>query len=41
MAITSHAMQDLEAMRQGRWSSRLPARYVHNESASAALAYLC
>ena len=29
-------------MRQGRWvSSRMPARYVRNESASAALAYLC
>ena len=28
-------------MRQGRWvSSRMPARYVRNESASAALAYL-
>ena len=29
-------------MRQGRWvSSRMPARYVRNESASVALAYLC
>ena len=40
--MTSNGAPLTVVMRQGRWESEhMPARYVRNESAGAALAYLC